>query len=341
MIKSVIVGVSGGRARGLAEAYQHVTRGRLVAVSTRRQGNLDAFGRAFRVASRYTDFREMFEKEAPDLVHLNTPPSVRLEVFEAAEAAGVPAILVEKPLAIQGEDYLAIREFGKTARVKIAINHQLHFHPRRQYLQNLVQDGALGDTRFIEASSGLNLAYQGTHTLQAIGAFNMGASPANVFGQVSGAAGLEETPKHHYAPDQCVASINYDNGISAMLRCGNNAPRVLEGGSVNVHKRIAVYGTKGFVHWTMHGWETCIDSAYESGSHTYGDEDILGQAAMTEAMIDWINDDQAVHPLNIDLALSDFSVVLGIYQSALTHAVVALPIDPLPNLAEKLRVALA
>ena len=186
----------------------------------------------------------------------------------------------------------------------------------------------------------MNLAYQGTHTLQAIGGFNPGAKPINVFGQVSGAKGLAETVKHHYAPDQCVGSINYDNGVSAMLRCGDNAPRVIDG-TINRHKRIAVYGTKGFIHWTMHGWESSIDHVYESGEHEYGDEDILGQAAMTEAMIDWIADDQAVHPLNLDLALSDFSVVLGIYQSALTHQVVELPVELQPNLIEKLRKQLA
>ncbi len=340
VIKSVIIGVSGGRAHGLAEAYRHVRRGRLVAVSTRQRDNLDAFGDKFGVAARYTDYHEMFEKKQPDLVHLNTPPSVRLEIFEAAEKAGVPAVLVEKPLAIQGEDYLSIRQFSKNAWVKIAINHQLHFHPRRQYLQNLVQDGAIGDIRFIEASAGLNLAYQGTNALQSIGAFSPRSKPINVFAQDSGASSLTETPKHHYAPDQCVASINYDNGLTALLRCGNNAPRVIRNPAAHVHKRIAVYGTKGFIHWTMHNWETNIDQAYESGEHIYGEEDVLGQAAMTEAMIDWITDEQAIHPLNIDQALSDFSVLLGIYQSAVNHDVVALPMDPQPNLLGRLRTAL-
>ena len=60
-------------------------------------------------------------------------------------------------------------------------------------LQRLVQDGAIGDVRFIEASARMNLAYQGTHSLQAIGAFNPGGVPATVFGQVSGAKGLRET----------------------------------------------------------------------------------------------------------------------------------------------------
>lgn len=340
MIKSAIIGVSGGRARGLAEAYRHVKRGRLAAVSSRRRDKLEAFGSAFDVPARYTDYREMFEREEPDLVHVNTPPSVRLEIFEAAEAAGVPAVLVEKPLAIQGEDFLAIKAFARTARVKIAVNHQLHFHPRRSQLQRLVKDGAIGNLRFIEASAGMNPAYQGTHALQAISAFNPDAAPVDVFGQVSGAEGLAETPRHHYAPDACTGVISYDNGVSALLRCGAVAPRVIPGGPVNVHKRIAVYGERGFVHWTMHGWETRIDQKHVRGEHVYAEEDILGQAAMTEAMIDWLADDTAVHPLNIDAALSDFGVMLGIYESALSRVVVALPFTPSPDLVGKLRSAL-
>ncbi len=340
MIKSAIIGVSGGRARGLAEAYRHVERGRLVAVSSRRRDKLEAFGSAFDVPARYTDYREMFAREKPDLVHVNTPPSVRLEIFEAAEAAGVPAVLVEKPLAIQGEDFLAIRDFARKARVKIAVNHQLHFHPRRSRLQRLVKDGAIGNLRFIEASAGMNPAYQGTHALQAIGAFNPDAAPVDVFGQVSGAEGLAETPRHHYAPDECAGVINYDNGVSALLRCGATAPRVIPGGAANVHKRIAVYGERGFVHWTMHGWESRIDHKHARGEHDYAEEDVLGQAAMTEAMIDWLADDTAVHPLNIDSALSDFAVMLGIYESALDRAVVALPFTPSPDLVGRLRRAL-
>ena len=84
MLKCAIIGVSGGRARGLAEAYQHVTHGKLAAISTRTEENLHVFGDTFDVDIRYLDYREMFEKEQPDLVHVNTPPSVRLEVFEAA-----------------------------------------------------------------------------------------------------------------------------------------------------------------------------------------------------------------------------------------------------------------
>ena len=341
MYKSVIIGVGGGRAHGHADAYERVKRGRVVAVCDIRQEAMDEFGDKFDVSARYTDYREMFEKEKPELAQVSTPPNLRLEVLEAAEAAGVPLAIVEKPLAIQGEDYVALRDFAaRKPKIKVAINHQLQFHPQRQRLQQLVADGAIGDLRFIEASSGMNLAYQGTHSLQAIGAFNP-ATPTTVFGQVAGANGLQPNAAEHYAPDQSLAAVEYDNGVQATLRCGENAPRVPRGDAIYQHKRIAVYGMKGYVHWTMWGWETFIDDVYESGEHEYPDEDLLGQAAMCDAMFDWLEDDSKAHPLNLERALVDFNVILALYASALNHEVVAIPYEPEADLVAKLRGALA
>ena len=340
MYKSVIIGVSGGRAHGHADAYQHVKRGKLVAVSARQRDKLNDFADKFDVDKRYTDYREMFEKEKPDLVQVSTPPDARLEIILAAEEAGVPAIVVEKPLAIQGEDYLAIRDFAASKpRIKVAINHQLQFHPRRRHLQKLVADGAIGDIRFIEASSGMNLAYQGTHSLQAIGAFNP-AAPTTVFGQVAGANGIQPNIREHYAPDQSLAAVEYDNGVQATLRCGENAPRVPRGDAIYQHKRIAVYGMSGYVHWTMWGWETFINGVYERGEHEYPEQDVLGQAALCDAMFDWLEDDKAAHPLNLDGALVDFNVILALYASALNHKVIELPYEPEADLVQKLRNAL-
>ncbi|MEZ4661387.1 MAG: Gfo/Idh/MocA family oxidoreductase [Caldilineaceae bacterium] len=307
-------------------------------MSTRQRDKLDEFGARFGVAARYTDYHEMFAQEKPDLVHVNTPPNVRLEIFEAAEEAGIPAIIVEKPLAIQGEDYLAIRQFAARSRVKIAINHQLHFHPRRAALQKLVQEGQIGQVRLIDASARMNMAYQGTHTLQAIGAFYPQEEPVNIMGQVSGADGLAATPRQHFAPDQTLGAITFADGVSALLRCGANAPYVLAGDArTNVHKRIAVYGERGFVHWTMWGWETNVDGRRESGHHNYADEDILGQAAMTEAMFDWLEDDAQAHPLNLDAALRDFDVMLKIYMSGLNHQAYTLEDAVQSGLIEALR----
>lgn len=77
MYKCAIVGVSGKRAIGLAEAYQYVERGSLVAVSTRTGSKLHEFADRFDVSARYTDYRVTFINVQPDQVHVKTPPTVR------------------------------------------------------------------------------------------------------------------------------------------------------------------------------------------------------------------------------------------------------------------------
>jgi len=337
--KCAIIGVGPNRSRGLAEAYQHITRGQLRAASARTPENLDAFAEEFSIANRYLDYREMFESERPDLVHVNTPPSVRLEIMEAAQACGIAALIIEKPLAIAGEDYRAIRSFAEQSSVKIAINHQLHFQPRRFALQQRVTQGEIGEIRSVDASCGMNLAYQGTHALEAIGAFLPGKAPTQVLAQVCGGNGLQDTPKKHLAPDNALAVLSYPGGIQAHLQSGVTAPQVGRDG-INTHKRIAVYGTRGFVHWTMWSWEIGIDGRVETGTHEYAEEDILGQARMTEAMMDWLADDAKVHPLNLQNALVDFNTLLGMYTSALERRAVDLPCDPADGLIDRLRQTL-
>jgi hypothetical protein len=91
----------------------------------------------------------------------------------------------------------------------------------------------------------------------------------------------------------------------------------------------------------MWSWELGQDGQLESGAHDYGAQDILGQAALTGAMFDWLLDDQAVHPLNLNRSLREFNLILGIYTSALHHEVVTLPVAPEPNLIAALRQGLS
>ena len=72
----------------------------------------------------------------------------------------------------------------------------------------------------------MNLAYQGTHALQSIAAFHPDGLPTKVMGQASGTDGLEDTPKKHFAPDQCIGAIEYADGLRAQLISGPYAPRV-------------------------------------------------------------------------------------------------------------------
>ena len=66
-----------------------------------------------------------------------------------------------------------------------------------------------------------------------------------------------------------------------------------------------------------------------------------GKRGMCDAMFDWLEDDDKIHPLNLDAALVDFNVILALYASSLKHRVIELPYEPEPDLVAKLRRALA
>ena len=378
--RSVIIGASGGRARHHALAYRHQRRAKLVAVSARTVDKRDELADAYGVAARYDDYREMLARERPDVVHVNTPPDARLELLEQIAAAGVPSAIIEKPIAIDGPDCAALAAFARTSPLKVAVNHQLHYHAPRRRLQRLVADGAIGAVRFIDASTGMNAAYQGTHALQSVFAFAGGAQPAAVFGQASGNDGLQPSPRNHFAPDDLLAAIDFAGGLRAVLRCGGGAPRLTEAPpeareAVWGHKRITVYGERGHVTWTMWSWETLLDGRHEGGEHDYWEHDAPAESALVDSVLDWIESARSLrepkhapggrehdgnrstgipgrqlladqgaepdHPLALAEATAQYAVLLAAYRSATERRPLALPGDDESPAIDALRAALS
>ena len=332
MYRSAFLGC-GGRAKGHARAYAKITRGNIVAICDMNEERLNAFGNEYTVERRYTDIHEMLDKEKPDLLHIVTLPNLRVPLMTIAAEHNVPAAIVEKPIAIGGEDFRTIAELEKRSSTKFVVNHQLHFHPKVIELQREVESGKIGDVRFLDTSSGMNLSGQGTHVIELMFALNSGARPTSVFGQVSGAQGLDSA---HPAPDMSEAAITFENGVRGLLCCGSNAPD-MGGGS----KRISVHGTRGFVHWQMEAWEISTpEGGYQHGTKSYGAEDVIGQQGLTEAVFDWLDDENCPHPNRLEASLIQFNIILGIYISALKRVPIELPVEPEDGLLDALRDAL-
>ena len=144
------------------------------------------------------------------------------------------------------------------------------------------------------------------------------------------------------SPSHATASITYANGVRSLVTFGTEgAPAISDNSGAHRHKRIAVLGAHGFIHWNMDGWErNTPENGYESGIHSYGEQDILGQAGLTDAVFDWLDDDQNVHPTHLAQSLAEFNLLMGIYQSALTYAPVELPFDPPDGLIDSMKETL-
>lgn len=326
----------GPRARGHARGYATVGRGRIVAVCDLDDERRNAFGDEFGVAARYADVHEMLDREKPDVLHIVTLPSLRVELMTLASEHGVPAVIVEKPIALQGEDFRQLKALEATSSTRFCVNTQLHFHARNLELKRDVAEGRIGQVRCIDVSARSTPLDQGVHVLELAHSYNGFAAFTSVFGQVADGAELDSRQP---APGMATATFNFDNGVHGMLVSGACAPYATDHiENRYAHKRIAVYGSDGFVHWTMYGWERrTLDAGYESGAHDYGIEDDLAQGRLTEAVFDWLLDESKPHPTRLSRSLEQFNVVLGVYVSALEARPVELPFDPPDGLLEALR----
>ncbi len=324
----------GPRAGGHAKAYSLITRGEIVALCDMNEARLKTFGETYGVATRYTDLDEMLRKEKPDVVHMVTPPTIRVSLMSRLADAGVRGVIVEKPVAIGAEDYKALRALEARSETRFVVNHQLRFHPQVLQFLGDVRKGAIGEVRFIDASCVLPMSGQGVHVLDLMFAFNGYAKPKTVFGASSGYTDINGT---HPSPRAAESLITFENGTRAALQAGEGSP-VFEEGPTWAHKRIAVYGTHGFLHWRMNGWERSLpDGTVEQGSKQYADEDLPGQAGLTNALFDWLEDEASVHPTNLATSLDEWLVILAGYASTVQARAIEMPFDPPDDLLDQFK----
>ena len=159
MYKTAMLGC-GNRAREHADAYRFIKRGTLAAICDMDEERLNPFGDQFGIASRYTDLDEMLEKEKPDVLHIVTNPvipsnnaRIRYPLMKQASDHGVPAAIIEKPVAVEGEDWKQITGLAKKTKTKFVVNTQLNFHPKNLELKRDVAEGRIGEIKFIDASA--------------------------------------------------------------------------------------------------------------------------------------------------------------------------------------------
>ncbi len=343
MYKTAMLGC-GGRARGHADAYRFVKRGKLEAICDMNVDRLNNFGDDFDISSRYTDLDEMLKKEDPDVLHIVTSPvlpssneRIRYPLMKQVSDHGVSAAVVEKPVAIEGEDWKQIAGLAEETKTKFVVNTQLNFHPKNLELKKDVVDGRIGEIRFVDASARSMPAEQGAHVLQLVSSYIDNSRPVRVLGQISGRENLHSAS--HPSPLHAVGHVLYENGVHVSLAFGTEmAQMASDDPGIYGHKRVFVAGTKGFVHWRFSSWERAtLADGYDSGPLSYGEQDVVAQANFTDAIFDWLDDENNVHPTHLKQSLVEFNIILGMYYSGITNEIVELPFEPPDGLINVLR----
>ncbi|MBR3212646.1 MAG: Gfo/Idh/MocA family oxidoreductase [Firmicutes bacterium] len=92
---------------------------------------------------RYTDYKELIEKEAPELVSIATESGNHAEIALYCIDKGVNCI-IEKPMAMSIEDANKIIDLAEERGVKVSACHQNRFNVAIQELRKAIESGRFG-----------------------------------------------------------------------------------------------------------------------------------------------------------------------------------------------------
>lgn len=127
----------------------------LHAVAARERASLEAFARRFGWQRWTTDWRELVEDEALELVDLGTPNDLHAEPAAAFLEAG-KHVACEKPLAGTLDDARAMRDAARAARAASGARTFVWFNYRRcpavGLAYRLVREGRLGRLRHVRVT---------------------------------------------------------------------------------------------------------------------------------------------------------------------------------------------
>jgi predicted dehydrogenase len=328
---SAIIGC-GPRGRMHVLAYEFVPQAELTAccdLDIQRRNELAAeFG-----LQAYAGAEEMLEKEKPDLIHLVTAPNTRVPLMTLVDQAGIPACIVEKPVAYQVQDWKALAAFAQQTKTQFAVGAQFRYHPDLTRCRLALQSGSLGILRSLEFSAVGTICDQGVHGLDWAMSLNEDSPPVRIFGTASGAQSLDD-PRHP-SPETSTAQIVFANGVTGYWTNGYTAQRVLDDPAYYKHGRVAGYATRGHVLFEEFGnWEIVSTSHADSGhadnlGWMHGNH--LAQANLTMGMFSWLEGGVPVGT-NLNNALTQWNAVLGLYASTVRRMPIDLPFEPSDDL---------
>ena len=131
---------------------------RLVAAADTRAEARKRFAEEFS-AKAYDTVEALCADPAVDAVYVATPHQFHREHALQAAQAG-KHLLIEKPMALTVEDCTAIVDAARRAGVHLVVGHSHSFDAPVQHLRRLIESGAFGDVRMINALNYTDYLYR-------------------------------------------------------------------------------------------------------------------------------------------------------------------------------------
>jgi predicted dehydrogenase len=169
-----------------AAGYEACDRTALVAGADLRPEVLDAFGKRYRVEPEhcYTDFREMIEREKPQILSVTTQPEQHAEVAIYAAEHGVHALYCEKPLCTSLEEADRIVAAVERHGVVFNMGTKRRWHPGYDAMRSFISNGEAGALQSLLVCTGGVLFNTSSHYFDLVHWLSGNRAPEWVQGQL-------------------------------------------------------------------------------------------------------------------------------------------------------------
>ncbi len=292
----------------------------------------------------YTDYKEMLEKEKPELVAIATESGKHAQIAIDCMTIGHANLIIEKPIALSLADADKIIETAKRQNVKVCACHQNRFNKSIQKIREAVEMERFG--RMFHGTAHIRWArdyeyysrakWRGTWAQDGGALMNQCIHNIDLLRWMMGdeidcVMGMTDRLKHDYieAEDLGIALIKFKNGAYGIIEGTTNVY------PANLEETLYLFGEKGTVkaggssvniieEWNF---SDMLDSPeevkakfHENPPNVYG----YGHTPLYENVI-WAIENDAAPYVDAEAGRRALELVLGIYLSAATGKAVRFP----------------
>ena len=212
--------VQGPRRGGLVLPYSHaaayaiIEETEMVAACDVDEGRLNTFMERWNVPKGYTDYRELIDKEKPDILSITTRPEQHAEHMVYGANHGVKGMYAEKPLCCSLVETDAIREAFERNGVFLQYGPMRRNWVVYQQAREIAVSGELGGVRSVLGFSGNSI---GGHFLDTMLYLIGDPEPVSIQGTLGGLNPPEgDTSGMKFVSDTAIMSayVKFENGTA-------------------------------------------------------------------------------------------------------------------------------
>jgi len=218
----------------------------VVAAASRRADTAAAFAAEFGIARHHGSYDALLADAGVDAVYIPLPNSLHAAWALQAAAAG-KHVLCEKPLALNLAEAQAMFDAAREHEVVLLEAYPYWFQPQTGDMVALLQQGAIGDVRSVQASFGFTLARpQGNIRMDpALGGgalLDAGSYPLSLIRLVMGSAPHSVQAQAGWAASgvdiSLSATLSYADGRRAQMSCAMDGA---------LHRHALIVGSGGVI----------------------------------------------------------------------------------------------